>query len=329
MPYDKNGIFTKAKDLTVTVFPVNAKDLQSKINELTIPETCISVDVVDNAQENNVILHFNTVLEEQDELAVLSVVDNYVYHEEVDAAALPTTSYLGGKLAVHASSKPDIPGIETFVVWTGAGDDITQEDPALSIANGDLLEFQLSPGIGEVIKEIKFDPRHGRVWIHEAYLKFENGGTGDYITSDIVAPPTQLQTVANLDLEVDANGWVKLAAGGPGTGTHGFAATPALIKRAFSKDGDWDYDETNGLRPNLDGNGLYKISIYERTVSRYVNKIPCYGTTTNYVMMSSDETAELPVSLGYFMRVRAVNNSDTTWHATIFMEIYRQRTAVP
>lgn len=149
------------------------------------------------------------------------------------------------------------------------------------------------------------------------------GGAGDYMDSLVICNPTPLQTSVNLDLIVDGN-WIKYSPSGPGTGTHGFA-DPTLISvipRLFQGDGDWNYDGTS-LTPNLAGTGNYNISATEQTVSKYMNKIPTYGTSS-YFTMSSDETTELPAN--FFIKVRAHNVSDTTWSATAIMEIYREKT---
>jgi len=229
----------------------------------------------------------------------------------------------GKKVAVHPTYKPRVDGNPTYAVWCGAGDNMANGD----IGGGDLLEFAMTTGTATIAKEMKFHTDNGRIWIHEGYLKFEGGGPGDFLCADFVADATPLQTSVNLDLEI-TNNWVHLAAGGPGTGTHGFAdaAKLALIPRDFSDDGDWDFDGTN-LTPNTGGTGAYKISDIERSVHKFINKVPCRGTSATYFSMSSDETAELVAN--YFIRITAHNVSDTNWHACAMVEIYRERTAIP
>jgi len=244
---------------------------------------------------------------------------------------LPTSRTIGGKLAVHSSSKPEPAGTETFAVWTGAGDDLSKEDPNESIGGGELLNFSMSydnAGPHWETKDVRFDPRHGRVWIHEAYIKFEDGGIPDYLTSSIMADPSPvIDHTVSLDLIVEDD-WVKYSPGGPGTGTHGFAGNPILIPRPYSKDGDWDFDGTN-LLPNFTGTGKYKISNIEREVSRYFNKLPCNGTSSTYFTMTSDETAELHNELGYFIRIKVRNQSNSAWNLSVIMEIFRERTCSP
>lgn len=238
------------------------------------------------------------------------------------------------KLAVHSSSKPEPEGVDTYAVWTGAGDCPYAGSPPVpgnfrpiedSLGCGPLLQFQMVPGTPSVTRDIHFDPRHGRVWIHEAYIKFNGAGNGDEITADVIAPATPLQQVADLDYNV-VNGWLVYA--GPGAGTHGLAGQPVLVKRSFSKDGDWDFDGTN-LLPNMAGEGEYKITTTERIVHRYINRVPLYGDTNTYFTLSSDESAELPVELGYFLRITITNGSNDVWNLSALMEIFRERTYVP
>lgn len=230
------------------------------------------------------------------------------------------------KLSVHPSYKPYIENGTTYAVWAGCGDNINADPNLSELGGGDLLHFSLTDQTATLVKDVKFDhTAFGRVWIHEAYLKFSGGAADDYVSSDIVASGAALQQVANLDLELDGD-FVKFVTGGvPGTGTHGFNATPTLIPRTFSMDGDWDYDGAN-LTPNFDGTGEYKISTVDTAVHRYVQKIPCEGSSP-YFSMSSDETAEiLP---GYFIRINVHNPSLSTWNLSVIMEIYRERTVDP
>jgi hypothetical protein len=231
---------------------------------------------------------------------------------------------LGGKVSVHSSSKPDVEGSHVYAVWSGSGD---SPDPNI-VGGGDLLQFQLTIGKPFEIKDVIFNhAAFGRVWIHEAYLKFANGGIGDYVSAYIMSNPTPLQQVASLDLVLEERlgvNFVKYSPSGPGTGTHGFAANPILIPRLRTKDGDWDYNETDGLVPNFTGTGEYLICEQEYAVSKYINKIPCFGSTSNYFTMSSDETAEVPP--GYFVRVKCVNNSNSNWNLSVIMELFREQT---
>lgn len=311
-----------ATEFNYTLEEVDATQLQVEINNNSgFTATCTAVNWV---QPDQLEIVFNTDLSGNEESLLDTVVANHDPEAELfDIRTLPINTALGGKVAVHSSPKPEIEGLETFVVWSGCGDDVTDpENPILG--EGDLLNFQMTIGTPSVSKDIIWSQEHfGRVWIHEGYLKFSDAGNGDHITATIIAKPTQLQTMANLDLELYDTKWIKYAAGGPGTGTHGFAATPVLIPRGYSKDGDWDWNGAN-LTPNMTGTGGYKMSTEEEVAHKYINRIPCYGDCSTYFMMSSDETAE--IRDGYFLRITCYNTSNTNWQASVIMEIYRERT---
>jgi hypothetical protein len=239
----------------------------------------------------------------------------------------PTSDIDGKKIAVHASPKPLNNGITIYALWIGAGDDLTTGE----IGGGDLMEFNLSPGTASHSIDMKFDPDNGTVWIHEGYLRFADGGSGDYFEASVVGEATPLQTVVNLDLILDIDGTtVKYSPTGAGTGTHGFADASKVVlgRRAFSQDGDWDYNESTGsLLPNMAGTGLYKISTMEQVVHRFMHKVSVRGMSNTYFNMSSEEsTIILP---NYYLQITAHNVSDTTWNASALIEVYRERTFNP
>lgn len=238
---------------------------------------------------------------------------------------MPRSSIEGNKISVHTSYKPDISGSTVYAVWSGAGDDMT--DPINGNGTGPLLSLETVIDQPTATIDVEFNPIYGRVWLHEAYLKFTGAGNGDSISSTIVSYPVNLQQFVNKDLIV-TDGWIAYSPQGPGTGTHGFAdANISLIDRSFSGDGDWNYDSESGLTPNFTKTGNYKMSTEEQVVHRYVNNVPCYGDCATYFSMSSDETTEL--LKGYFVRVTLNNNSNTVWHTCILMELYREMTYSP
>lgn len=299
--------------------------LQTEVNsDLTIVPSCTAI----SAKGNQLTLTFAAALSGVEETALDTVISNHVPAvEDVPATLLPRSSVDGFKLAVHSSSKPEHDQ-QTFAMWTGSGDDLN--DPQGQLCGGEMLEFDCDGDQGSTeIKRLKFNPIHGKVWVHEAYLRFENGGQGDFIEAFVVAEPTPLQQAANLDLVVDGEGYISLSPGGPGTGTHGFAdATKIqLLPRTFSKDGDWDYSEAGGLVPNLTGTGQYKICENTSRVHRYYSKIPCHGTCSTYFSMTSDDTAWL--APGFYVEIIAHKNSTNDWMASIIVEIYRERTYLP
>ncbi len=305
--------------------------LHNTVNiDKNINPSCISVsseEVSENSHD--ITFEFTNALNtpEEDRLEQL-VNEHSPVSPSVPLRILPFSDIDDKKLAVHPSYKPTVDGGSTYAVWTGAGDDLSQSPSGLG--EGPMLHWDMSPQTGsplvtqEVTVDLEFDPAHGRVWVHEGYLKFNNGGCGDYMESYIMSYATPVQTAANKILYIEDN-WIKYATGSPSPATHGWAGTPVLVPRTFSQDGDWDWDGTN-LTPNLNGTGGYKISDIQRKVHRYFNKIPCSGSSP-YFSMTSDETTE--ILEGYFIRISAYNISNTTWNASIIIEIYRERTYVP
>lgn len=293
---------------------VNLNQLQSEINSTSaIVPSCISI----SASGTTLTLSFAAALNSGEEVALESVIATHVPNDTYVAISELPKSPETGKIAMHASAKP-LQEKQTYAVWAGAGDDMATG----GAGDGPLLSFFMTPGVPAVSVDIKFHPNNGKVWINEGYFKFDGAGAGDTISAFVMAPPTSMQTVANLNMVI-VDDWVKFAPGGPGTGTHGLAATPVLIPRSFSRDGDWDYDGTN-LLPNMTGTGGYKISTIERVYHKYINRIPLYGSSHTYVNMASDDTAGMPYP--YFIRVTCTNASNGTWNLQAFMEIYRERT---
>lgn len=234
-------------------------------------------------------------------------------------------SEVGNKVWVHSSSKPQPNNKTLYIQWIGSGDDVVNH--ILGGNDNSLLHFNCTTGTYLTSKDIKFDPIFGDVYIHEGYLSWHNAGDNDHVSVDVMAEPSPLQTFVNKDLVVDNEGYISYSTGGPGTGTHGFAGIPHLISRSFSMDGEWDYSETTGLVPNFTNTGAYRMSIYEMTVHRFMNDIPVYGTNPSLFRMVSDESFKLPP--GYFIRISCHNASDTNWHATAMITIYRERTYEP
>jgi hypothetical protein len=262
-----------------------------------------------------------------DEYSAKGVVQSNIGEIKVDINDnFPKSKLAGNPIAVHASYRPEIEDGDTFAVWSGAGDDMT--DDVGGNGNGPLLFIQTAIGEPQTVIDIEFNPIYGRVWLHEAYLKFADGGVGDTISSVIVSYPVPLQTVAHLDLVMDGD-WIKYSVSGPGTGTHGFADPTkiVLVDRAFQQDGDWNYSPSTGLTPNFEGTGRFKMSDKEQVVHRYVNRVPIYKDCSTYFSMSSDETTELLP--GYFARIVADNNSNTVWTCSVLMELYREVTYSP
>lgn len=228
------------------------------------------------------------------------------------------------KMAVHASAKPYNPdGSTTYVVWVGAGDDMNATNAEMGIGEGELIQFNMTPTDTSKTVRVQFNPIHGKVWLHQGYIRFANGGIGDYMDAQILSLPTPVQQVAQLNLEI-VDDWIIPSA----NGTHGFADPTKiqLIPRTFSKDGEWDYDGVN-LIPNMTGTGAYKISNIERVIHKFINKVQLQGTCNTLSPLTSHDTMWFPPN--YVMDIVAHNVSGTSWNANVLIEVYRERTYLP
>jgi hypothetical protein len=233
-------------------------------------------------------------------------------------------SEVGNKIWVHSSSKPVVTGKQFYSTWIGAGDD----DKNHTMGTSDLLAIKNEPGTPIKYVDMAFDQTlAGDVYIHEGFMMWEGAHVGDYINAHILAEGSHLQQLVNLDLIVDTDGYVSFSHGGPGTGTHGFADQPHLLSRTFSKDGDWDYSETNGLSPNFTKTGLYKINVNEQVVHRIMHKLPVIGSSGQPMRLVSEDCLKLPH--GYFIRVETHNISDSDWSAAFIITAYKERTVAP
>ena len=237
--------------------------------------------------------------------------------------AMMAKSEIGNKVWVHESAKPELPGKHFYTQWAGAGD----VPPTDTIGNGQSLDASTVIGQPTTTVDVYFDYDFGDIWIHEAYAMWELASFGDEFNVDVMAGANIMQTSVNLDYIIESD-LVKIAPGGAGTGTHGFSASP-ILSPACNKttygvcDGFWNYDTTNGLTPSA-GIGKYNISTVDVTVNRFINRAPVMGNNYHPMRYVSSDTAQMIP--GYFLRLTLVNNSNTVWHLSTMMNVYRERT---
>ena len=236
----------------------------------------------------------------------------------INAATLLTSESSGSKLAIHESSRPQISGKFFHTYWTGSGDDMST--PAIgggTILNVDVLSTDSTKEV-----DVQFHKDYGDVYLHEGYIQWENAGWGDCVCVEVVATATPLQQATNLDYTIDASVKIRAASGGPGTGTDGLNGDPVWVPNAAGT-GWWDI--VSGAAVFSSGQtGAYDWYTIEIIANRFCNKVPVYGSSSNYVMLQSADTMLLPN--GYLVRIRAENNSSTAWRAWMFMTLYREQT---
>ncbi|NJO64944.1 MAG: hypothetical protein HC836_44580 [Richelia sp. RM2_1_2] len=298
------------KDLGITILAGNTYDLSSKpksviANSNNLAQQLGTGNLVVQKDPGATPIEYYTTVE-----AIRALMD---FHETMPKS---TDSV---KIAVHASAKPTntSTGIPFNTHWTGAGDDVTNH----VLGDGPMAFITNEVGVATKSVDVEFDPLFGKVFILHGYIGFDSAGGGDYISATAVARATVLQQFVDLDFVID-NHKVKIASGGPGTGTHGFGGTPTLVPN-LTLTGHWNYSDIHGLTPSLDQTGAYDIYDIEVEVDRLMNKIPVFGD--NHVTMSLEASDHSELAPGYYIKVTTHNVSNTAWRAWFFVEMYRER----
>lgn len=223
-----------------------------------------------------------------------------------------------GKHTLHESSRPKISGKSFHTYWSGSGDDMST--PA--IGDGPILEVDVLSGDATKSVDVQFHKDYGDVYLHEGYIQWESAGWGDCVSVEIYATATPLQQSTNLDYTIDASVKIRAASGGPGTGTDGLNGDPVWVPNAAGT-GWWDIVDS-AASFSSGQTGAYDWYTIEILANRFMNKIPVYGSSSNYVMLQSADTTLLPS--GYLIRITAENNSSTAWKTWMFMTLYREQT---
>jgi len=246
---------------------------------------------------------------------IIDVIDGWKWlaNEQSDQFDIAT-----GKLTLHESSRPQIDGKSFHTYWSGAGDDMAT--PA--IGTGPLLTVDVLAGDATKSVDVQFHKDYGDVYLHEGYIQWENAGWGDCVCVEIYATATPLQQSTNLDYTIDSGVKIRYAAGGAGTGTDGLAGDPVWVPNEAGT-GWWDTDGVTATF-NATQTGAYDWYTIEILANRFMNNIPVYGSSSNYVMMQSADTTKLPN--GYVIRIEAKNNSGTAWKTWMIMTLYRENT---
>jgi len=290
--------------------------LQTEINaDATIVPSCTEI----TGNGDALTLEFAASLSAGEETTLDTTISNHTPSPDlVNAAVLPTSESSGVKLAIHESSRPQIAGKFFHTYWSGAGDDMSTS----TIGEGTILTVDVLSTDTEKSADVQFHKDFGDVYLHEGYVQWENAGWGDCICVEIYATATPLQQATNLDYTIDASVKIRAAAGGPGTGTDGLNGDPVWVPNVAGT-GWWDIVDGSAVF-NSGQTGAYDWYTVEVLANRFMNKIPVYGSSSNYIMLQSADTTLLPS--GYLIRIRAENNSSTAWRAWMFMTLYREQT---
>lgn len=265
----------------------------------------------------------NGTLVVSDGVTTLSAFDGWQWlvGNRQEVSITQTSEVADKKLWTHNSAKPEVEGKHFFSQWVGFGDDMTTG----AIGGGNQCIVQNTVGVPTKSIDIHLYNIGTDIYLHEGYAMWAGCSIGDTFSATVMSSPTQLQTAANLDYELDTNNRVMAAASGAGTGTHGFAATPILVPcYAAVQEGYWNYDEVAGLTYAPAADGKYDIFSVEVAVNRFIESIPLLGTSSTYTQFDSDDVSKLPP--GYFLRIETNNASNTTWDLAFMMTVFRQKT---
>lgn len=287
--------------------------LQAEINaDLSIVPSCTEI----TGDGEGLTLEFAATLSGGEETQLDTVISNHTpLADVVNAAVLPID--LGTKLAIHESSRPLIPGKKFQTYWTGSGDEMGTP----IIGGGAVLTVETEVDEAITSVDVEFHPSFGDTYIHEGYVQWDNAGWGDCISVEVIAKATPLQQSTDLDYELDGYK-IRYASGGAGTGTDGLNGTPVFVLSSDTT-GWWDLIDGSPSF-NATQTGKYDWYTVEVPVSRFINKVPVYNSSSSYVMLQSADTTLIPP--GYVIRISAFNSSNTVWKAWMLMTLYRERT---
>ena len=291
-------------------------ELQAEINaDATIVPSCNSITGSGTA----IALDFATAISAGEETTLDTIISNHTPSADlIDATILLTSESSGKKLAIHESSRPQVDGKFFHTYWSGAGDDM--DTPAIGDGNVLTVETEVSNPITSV--DVQFHKDYGDVYMHEGYIQWQNAGWGDTVDVEVYATATPLQQSTNLDYTIVESVKIRYAPGGAGTGTDGLAGDPVFVPNVAGT-GWWDVVD-GAPSFNATQTGAYDWYTIEILANRFMNKVPVYGSSSNYVMMQSADTVLLPN--GYLIRITANNISNTVWKAWMIMTLYREQT---
>lgn len=192
--------------------------------------------------------------------------------------------------------------------WTGYGDDVTNG----LYGGGQRLLINNTVGVNEQYIDVDFISRD--TYLYGGTVTIDTNDFGNEITIEYYAKATTLTEDANGNVIID-NGMVKPSTNGTHT-INDFGLVP-------QENGDWDYDDTNGLVSNV-GNGEYVLYTVDILLTRPINGLPITGLNGNEQSVIGGNGIEL--SYGGYFRIKTINHSNTDWNAYLYMHMCRNKT---
>ena len=231
-------------------------------------------------------------------------------------------SYVGNKIWVHSSPRPQpTPTANYSIYWTGAGDDCVNH----IIGDGTPTDFNL-PAVTEpadTYYNVYFDPLFGPVYLHNGFVAWSGiSGRGNHLSVEVIALATPVQQIQNfIGVVVD---YMLVPSTTPDTGLAGMPTLIDTMDQNGICSGWWDYSPSAGLTPNFLQKGNYNIMTIELLVSRFINRLYMYETSSEYISLQSTDSTLLPP--GYYLRFCIHNNSSTAWNCHVLMHLFREQT---
>ena len=249
----------------------------------------------------------------------LAVIDGWNHITGNSIKIAQTSEIADEKVWVHQSAKPEVDGKKFTTQWIGHGDDPTTG----GIAKGQVCLVRTVVEQPTSFVDIELLNVGMDIYLHEGYVCWRNADFGDNFSAYVMAKPTPLQTSVNLDYTIDGEHRIHPAAGGAGTGSHGFAGNPVLVP-IFEKTGYWNYDAINGLSYASGANGEYNMYDIEEEVEALMHHIPLLGNSNGFNRFESADVQKLPVD--YFLRIKCYNISNTVWELAFIFTAFREKT---
>lgn len=272
---------------------------------------------------NEFLTNYKDVVDENPPANILMVKDPKTGNA-TEAFSDPITG--DGKKRVLASHKPIIPGKEMYNFFTSAGD-----NPITGVlASGTQLAIETTSGTLYQAHDVHFSNEYSPLEYIQVFgggVCWEGAGWGDEISLGIEAIATQIvprSTAEGLGLDVDYNlSGQKIVYAGPDQGDYALGGYPVWVPN-YAYQGTWDLDKANyAAVPNASGTGAFDWYSTPQHVGHYIKNLFVYGDNYQYLLIDGTESAPLPY--GHFLRLEAINNSDTDWRAWGFMKVYRER----
>lgn len=231
-----------------------------------------------------------------------------------------------GKVFSHETTRPPT----TTTRWFGEGDDTT--DPTKLGGGEYCINHHEVGGDQEESKYIDFNLKENAMYVHEAYLQFENAAF-DYVFARVVPKITASSAGSGTNFNL-YGGYLIIPAAGDGTlvvdpGDMVLVESPIDQNTGIRKAGYWnaDYSAETHTFSNItaapNGDGMYNMFGVEVNLNEFYGKVPMLGS--GHIWLQSADAHEI----GCNMRVKltfGTYGTDHDWKCALIVVAHRART---